>query len=82
MPVKVLPSSLRSSQNPGLAFGMRFGRQKVDAVRPAHRSMLEEVYALAKSTFHRKEVLPSEVERVSELMCESIFFFLLIYATS
>lgn len=30
--------------------------------------MLEEAYNLAKSTFNRKEVFPSEVERVSELL--------------
>ena len=70
MPVKGFTGSLRSYQASGLASGMRIGRQKEDAARLAHKSMLEEVYALAKSTFHRKEVLPSEVERVSELLCK------------
>ena len=55
-------------------FDMRFGRQRIDAVRPAQKSILEEVYALAKTTFHRKEVFPSEVERVSELLCEPSLF--------
>lgn len=70
MPLKSFTSSLRSYQASGLATGMRIGRQREDAARPVQRSMLEEAYNLAKSTFNRKEVFPSEVERVSELLCK------------
>lgn len=62
---------------PGLGLGMRFGRRKAEVTRSAKQSTLEQLYELAHSTFKlRKDVFPSEVERVRELLCKHLLLSL------
>ena len=70
MHAKSFAGCIRTVRAAGPVSGMRFGRQKAEAVK-TRQSTLEQVYSLAKSTFQvRKDVFPSEVERLKDLLCE------------